>query len=366
MILASWIGTWLLLAVVAGASGAPPVSGGADVRAAEARGATSRVHGDADDCAIWVDARNAARSLVIGTDKAAGRPGLFVWDVGGRALQFVAVPRPNNVDVRQGVRLGDARLDLVVCNARATREMRVFRVDAASRTLVDVTTAGGIPTPELADPYGLCLWVRPGDGAVFVIQSTQAGRSQDLHQYRLEPDGAGRVRGVYVRAFGAGSIRSVAEGMVADDELGWVWVADEDHAVRKYDADPDGGGGGPLASFALGDEVAGDREGLALYRCSAGRGFLLLSSQGDGTVKVYRREGEPDDPHRHRLLVTIATRGSSSTDGLDVVSSPLPGYPQGLLAKHHSRGRNFVLYSWADMAQPPLEDCAASSGGASR
>jgi 3-phytase len=306
------------------------------------------VRGDADDCAIWVSPDDPARALVIGTDKSAkAAPGLYVWDLDGRERQFLPVPRPNNVDLRAGVRLAGARVDLVVCNARGTREMRVFRVDRERATLADVTTPGGIRTPELGDPYGLCLYVRPRDGALFAIASTQEGDTGYLHQYRLEDDGRGGVRGRHVRRFG-GDIAGYVEGLVADDELGWVYASDEDHAVRKYHADPDSSGA-PLAAFAPADEVVGDREGLAIYDCGGGRGWLVLSSQGDGSIKVYRREGELGEPHRHPLVATFATRGAKDTDGLDVSNRVRsPRFPAGLLVKHDSRGRNFLLYSWAD------------------
>jgi 3-phytase len=318
------------------------------------RGETGAVQGDADDCAIWVHPTDPARSLVIGTDKAASPgPGLHVWDLGGRELQFVPVPRPNNVDVRGGVRLGGRSAALVVCNARSTRELRVFRIDPESGRLEDVATSGGIPTPELADPYGLCLYRRPSDGTLFAIESTQEGDIDRLHQWRLEDDGSGRVRGVHVRAFGAGTVASVVEGLVADDELGHVYAAEEGKAVHKFRADPDSSGEA-LASFARDDGIEGDREGLAIWDGGGGRGWILLSSQQDGSVKVYRREGEPGAPHAHPLVATLAARGSRRTDGLDVTSAALPGFPVGMLSKHDSGGRRFVFYSWADAARGAL------------
>lgn len=318
------------------------------------RGETGAVPGDADDCAIWVHPTDPARSLLIGTDKAASPgPGLHVWDLRGRELQVVPVPRPNNVDVRSGFQLGGRTASIVVCNARSTRELRVFRIDPESGRLEDVTVPGGIPTPELADPYGLCLYRRRRDGTLYAIESTQEGDSDRLHQWRLEDDGTGRVRGVHVRAFGAGTLASVVEGLVADDELGHLYAAEEGKAVHKFWADPDSSGA-PLAAFARGDGIEGDREGLAIWDGGGGRGWILLSSQRDGSVKVYRREGEPGAPHAHPLVATLAPRGSRRTDGLDVTSAVLPGFPAGLLAKHDSGGRRFVLYSWADAARGPL------------
>jgi 3-phytase len=316
------------------------------------------VPGDADDCAIWVRPGNPGYAVIIGTDKKASPgPGLHVWTIDGHEIQFVPVARPNNVDVRRGVRLGGRSIDVAVCNARGTHEMRVFSIDRQTGMLTDITTAHGIRTPELEDPYGVCLYHRPRDGALFVITSSEKGDTGRLHQYRLEDDGSGHVRGTHVRTIGDGTILRYVEGLVADDELGWVYASDEDYAVRKYHADPDSSSA-QVTSFAT-DNVTGDREGLTIYDCGGGRGWILLSSQGDGTVKVYRRQGEPGDPQQHPLVATLGTRGSRSTDGLDVTSFACEGFPAGFLAKHDSKGRNFVLYSWEDAL--PLLPCPRSS-----
>jgi 3-phytase len=271
----------------------------------------------------------------------------------------VSVPRPNNIDVEHGVVLGGQRMDIAVCNARGNRTMHVFRIDSKNGTLTDISTPGGIRTPELEDPYGLSIYLRPRDGAVFVIASTEKGKKHTLHQYRLEDDGSGHVKGTYVRRLGDGSITTFVEGIVVDDALGWVYASDEDNAIRKYAADPDAKQSDPVVSFAQGDGIVGDREGLALYDCGGGKGWILLSSQGDGTVKIYRREGEPGKPNQHDLVATLVPKGSLETDGLDVTNLPAVGYPAGFLAKHDSEGRKFVLYSWSDVAKAGLP-CGAT------
>jgi len=193
-----------------------------------------------------------------------------------------------------------------------------------------------------------------------VIASSERGRQHELHQYRLLDDGTGHVKGTYVRTLGRGTISTFVEGLVADDELGWVYAADEDDAVLKFHADPDASSE-LVARFAEGDSIVGDREGLAIYDCGEGRGWIVLSSQGNSTVKVYRREGEPGAPHRHDLIATLATPGARQTDGLDITSVPLPGFPAGMLVKHDSKQRRFVFYSWADTARLPLA-CGSALG----
>jgi 3-phytase len=194
-----------------------------------------------------------------------------------------------------------------------------------------------------------------------------------LHQYRLWPDGAGKVRAEYVRAFGTGTIVDKVEGLVADDDLGYVYAADEDVAIRKYHADPDRGDDTQLAEFGRGDGMRSDREGLAIYECTDKTGHLLVSSQKAekavagksgknervSTIKVYRREGDGGEPHKHDLLATIETIGSIETDGLEVTHRPaLPAFPKGFLVKHDSPGRHFKIYAWDDIAKDFGAACA--------
>lgn len=323
---------------------------------------TTSVKNDADDPAIWVHPSQPSKSVIIGTDKSGSNSGLYVWDMNGKQLQFVPVEEPNNVDVRYGIRFGNRTVDVAVTNMRAQRQMRVFEINPVDGTLSDLTTATGIKTPELQTPYGLCLY-RRSDGALFVFASSKDGSSRtNLHQYRLRPDGAGKVKGEYVRALGNGIIQDVVEGMAADDALGYLYAAEEGRAVRKFYADPASGKSEQITAFASDDGIDGDREGVAVYGCSDGTGYILISSQGNTTVKVYRREGENGDPHKHTLVTTIETKGSSETDGLDVTNRPTSAqFPHGLLVTHHSPGKQFNLYAWEDIARDYLTVCTAGA-----
>jgi 3-phytase len=327
---------------------------------------TTAVKGDADDPAIWIHPNTPAKSVVIGTDKET-EGGLYVWDMNGKQIQYVPLGRPNNVDLRYGMKVGGQLIDIAVTNSRSNpKQIKVYKINSDDGTLTDITTASGILTPELADPYGLCLYQRKSDGAMFVIESTQEGATKNLHQYRLEDDGAGKVKGTYVRAFGNNTIKQYVEGLVADDELGYVYASDETNAVRKYYADRDLNKDDQIVAFATGDGISGDREGLAIYKCADKTGYLLLSNQSGTNVKVYRREGEGGDPHQHTLLTTIKTNGSSSTDGLDVTNRPTSSqFSKGFLVTHNSPGSQFKLYAWEDIAQTYLSICPGATTGVS-
>ena len=64
---------------------------------------------------------------------------------------------------------------------------------------------------------------------------------------------------------------------------------------------------------------------------------------------IYPRNGHGNRPHDQALLAAIPTT-ADSTDGLDVAATPLPGFPNGLLAMMNSSPRNFLLYQWGAVA----------------
>jgi len=318
------------------------------------RASTGAVARSADDPAIWIHPNDPSLSVIIGTDKADfPNGGLYVWNLDGSPHQVLPLNTPNNVDVRYGMALGGAYVDIAAASMRKDDEIRIFKIDPLTRTLIDITTADGIRV--FANPYGICLYKRPSDGAMFAFVTNTTGVDKKIWQVLLEDDGAGKVKGTKVREFGA--ITDVIEGMVADDELGYLYASEEKVGVHKYHADP-ANGDEQLALFATGDAIYGDREGIAIYTCKGGTGYILLSSQGNTTVKIYPREGDPGSPHNHTLIITIDTNGSTATDGLDVTNRQTsPAFPHGFLVKHNSQGNNFILYAWEDIAQDGLKIC---------
>jgi 3-phytase len=326
-----------------------------------ARAVTETVPNDPDDPAIWVDPVLPPSSLIITTDKQEVGGGLYVFGLDGRLRQAVTpMDRPNNVDVEYALLLGGVPVDVAVVTERMRRRLRVFRIDRGSRRLEEVTAAGGIPVlegqpGEAGEPMGIGLYRRAADGAVFAIVSPKSGRARDyLWQYRLHDDGRGRVAGTFVRRFGSFSGRGAAPGepgeieaVVVDDELGYVYYADERFGIRKWAADPDSSDAGrELAVFGT-DGYLGDREGLAVYGRPGGAGYIVSADQvpGAARVHVYSRSGGPEAPHQHRRLAIVKT-GADDTDGLEAVSAPLGPYGGGLLVMMNSGPRTFMLFDW--------------------
>ena len=273
--------------------------------------------------------------------------------------------RPNNVDVEYGLDLDATPTDIAVLTERLGRRLRVYAIAPDGSGLRDVSS-GTMPVLEGARgdrraPMGIGLYRRPKDGAIFAIVSPKAGpRDGYLWQYRLEDDGTGRVKAAFVRRFGAFSGVGEIEAIAVDDDLGYVYYADEDTGIRKYHADPDAPDAGrELAMFGT-TGYRQDREGLGIYALPGGKGYIISVDQlpGESVLHVYRREGEPGNPHDHSKVLLSFKGGADATDGLDVTSAALgPDFPDGLLAAMSSRSRNFLLFRWRDIAsaaQPPL------------
>jgi 3-phytase len=181
---------------------------------------TERVLADSDDPAIWVDPGDPARSIVLGTDKHDTRGGVYVFDLAGRidrTRTVTPLQRMNNVDVESRFAAGENELEIAAATERNRMALRVFALP--NMRPID---CGGIRVfdgdPGRA-PMGVALYRRPRDGAVFAIVGGKGGPTDGtyLWQYRLQRDGAGCVRGVKVREFGAYSGRAEIEAIAVDD-----------------------------------------------------------------------------------------------------------------------------------------------------
>jgi hypothetical protein len=141
--------------------------------------------------------------------------------------------------------------------------------------------------------------------------------------------------------------------MVADDDLGYLYVAEEDRGIWRYGAEP-GAGTSRAAVATVGDgHLKADVEGLALARRADGTGHLIASSQGDSTYALYdRRTG--GFVKSFAISANGIVDGASETDGIDVTTSPLgTAFPAGLLVVHDANngGGATSNYKYVDLAQ---------------
>lgn len=307
-------------------------------------------YGDAaDDPAIWVDRRDPSRSVVIGTDKKLG---LNVYDLKGKRLQVVPDGRMNNVDLREGFMLGGKPSIIVAATNRTTRSISLYRFDSTTRRLSSI--AAGTLDAGMSDPYGMCMYHSAKTGDYYVIANDSVDGK--YRQWRLV-DRGGKAAIELVREI---SVGSQAEGCAADDELGRLFIAEEDVGLWVYSAEPDGGEKRTAIDKVEGGNLTADVEGVSIYVSADGKGYVIASNQGEDDYAVYRREAPHAFVGKFHVVAneTLGIDGSSETDGLDVVSAPLgPDYPAGLLVVQDGRNlmpaqrQNFKYVSWQDVLE---------------
>jgi 3-phytase len=303
----------------------------------------------ADDPAIWVNPDDPANSVVIGTDKNLG---LYVYGLDGRLLQTLADGRMNNVDLRDGFVVNGTRRTLVAASNRTNKSISLYYLDPATQRL----TSAGDPVPTgFADPYGLCMYSAADGGGHYVFVNDSAdGR---FRQWQILSSG-GKIAARQVREFVVGT---QAEGCVADDETGDLYVAEEDGGFFRYSARADGGDARREIDRVGGaNGLEADIEGVAIWHGRDGRGFIVLSNQGANNYAVYRREGDNAFVGLFHVVADPARGmdGVSETDGLDVTSAALGArFPDGLLVVQDGRNlsprekQNFKYVSWRDIAE---------------
>jgi len=303
----------------------------------------------ADDPAIWVDRANPSRSLIIGTQKQSG---LYVYDLNGRVVQFLPDGRMNNVDLRDNFRLGDQSVSLVAASNRTDDGISLYRLDAAARRLVAV--ADGLQPTGMIDPYGLCMYQSAQSGRTYVFVTDSEG---PVRQWELIDAGNGRVRANQVRDI---PFATQTEGCVADDAAGVLYVAEEDVGLWRLGAEPDAPAT-PVSVTTVESNPAlkDDLEGIGLYDLGGGRGYLVLSSQGNNSYAVFRREGANEYIGSFSALADPANGidGISETDGLEVTSANLGGaLVGGAFIAQDGRNisppeyQNFKLVPWSAIA----------------
>jgi len=303
----------------------------------------------ADDPAIWSNAENPAASLILGTDKQGG---LHVYDLQGKSLQFVADGKMNNVDLRDGFKLGGQSVILVTASDRTNQAVAIYKLDTQAQRLINV--ADGKQPTGLSDPYGQCMYRDVRTAKYYVIVGDPDGTTK---QWELIATRQGKVRIKLARTF---KFASQAEGCAADDQTGTLYVAEEDRGLWKLAADPRRGSAmTSLDTVEKNAKIKDDLEGVGIYDLGNGRGYIVVSSQGNDSYAVYRREGDNAYLGSFAVVADPVTGidGISETDGLEVTSRNLgPGLEHGAMVAQDGRNvlpvehQNFKIVPWKAIA----------------
>lgn len=293
----------------------------------------------ADDPTLWVNPSDAQQSLVIGTNK---KRGLAVYDLAGKEIQFLADGPMNNVDHRDDFPLDGKKVPLVTASNRSSNSIAIYKIDVETRRLENVA-AGVIKTIEA---YGACMYHSNKTGKFYYFGTSKQGV---VEQYELFDAGQGKVSAKKVRQINVGT---QLEGCVADDEVGYLYVGEEDVGIWKYQAEPDANLERiKVDGVGTGGNLVADVEGLTIAYGTDGKGYLIASSQGNNTYAVYRREGTNAYVKSFRIVAGGKIDRVTETDGIHVTTANLgPLFPKGVFIAQDGSDdtgkQNFKLVPW--------------------
>ncbi len=312
----------------------------------------AKIYEDAvDDPAIWVHPSDPAKSTVIGTDKTNG---LLVYNLKGEEIHYYKLGRVNNVDVCYNFPLNGAVYDLAAATNRSSSTISIFKINRDDGSLTELNGPGKLDE-KLDDVYGICFYHSKKYNAFYVVVNAKNGWVQ---QWKITSGEEGNIHWQLARDF---QLESQPEGMVADNELGFIYIGEEEYGIWKVTADPEENYKKVLISNTTSDnpDITYDIEGLSLYKAPDGKGYLIVSSQGSFSYAIYKRE----DPNKYIgsfKIIDGIVDGVEETDGLDVCNSYLGhDFPLGLLVVQDGfnddnkikQAQNFKYIAWPDIAK---------------
>lgn len=302
------------------------------------------------DVALWVNSGAPAQSLLLVSDSVVG---LIAFRLDGVEQDAVLSDGPAlGVDVRDGFALPGGTAPLVVVANGTLPGLTAYIVDPISQRLRRVDT-GNLRLTDFP-PRSVTLYRSAATGRLHAFVSNATGA---MRQLELRPGIDGGVEGVPVRSLTVGGNIT---GSVADDQQGFLFVAQQDVGIWRYSAEPDGG----EQRVRVDDTtvpLTASLSGLSLYPLPNGTGYLLAASAGTDEVIVFNRQ----PPH-----ATVGSFRFVQDGGIDPVERPVtveassralgPGFPSGLVAVHDAINdpmQNHKLAPWQDVASafnPPL------------
>jgi len=299
---------------------------------------TEKAINDTDDPAIWVNPKDASKSIVFGTDKETNGA-IYAYDLNGKIIEEKTIRdirRPNNVDVEYGFRLNDStKVDIMAFTERERQQIRLFSVpDMKPLDDGGFPVFGDEPDYERKLPMGIALYKSPKDSNMYAIVGRKTGPADEyLYQYKIFADSLG-VQANLVRKFGKFSGEKEIEAIAVDDENGFVYFSDEGVCIRKYHAEPNSGNK-ELNCFG-GEYFMEDIEGIALATYENGKGYLIVSNQQQGEFNIFSREDN--------AFIKAVNLTTVATDGCDVVTVPLNAtFPNGLFVAMNEE-KDFYFY----------------------
>ena len=306
-----------------------------------------------DDIAVWVNAENPSRSLILATlknnNQTPSKPlGILVYDLQGKQIQFLQGGSPNNIDIRYGYDHNGRQIPIIAVSHWLHNYVSLLTIDSNNLKLVQLTIEN-IDT-GLHNALGLCLYKDDDQFYYFVISNLG-----EVRQFRIHSET--RWSATQVRQF---DLASNAEGCVVDDFYDKLYIAEASVGIWKYDADPKSNTAEKIISLNWFGALKGDLEGVTIYDSGDGKGYLIVSSQGNSKFAIFDRVS-----NKHLGTFKIEPLrdidGTTKTDGIDATAVNYgPRFPSGFFIAQDDanespegapRHQNFKIVDWRVIQQ---------------
>lgn len=302
----------------------------------------------ADDPAIWINKKNPEQSRIIGTDK---KEGLAVYDMTGKELYYYSDGRMNNVDVRYDFPYQEGVIDIVAASNRTTSAIDVYKINEDG-SLTKLPTKG-LQSPMQKNVYGFALGKDLATNTYYAYVNSKAG---EVIQWKLIAVGEVIV-GQIVRKM---KLESKLEGMVADDISGTLFIGEEGKGIWHTTLTEQSDDLHLIADsdLAINKAMKEDIEGLAVYRGTDGKNYLLASSQGNYSYAVFSLNAPTYNYLGSFRIADGIVDSVEETDGIEVISVAIGAkYPKGIFVAQDGFNRdngkratqNFKVVNWLDI-----------------
>lgn len=277
----------------------------------------------ADDPAIWIHPTDPSKSLIYGSNKKGG---LAVYNLTGKEVGYYPIGNINNVDILYNFPTEDKLVSILGCSNRSDQSVDLFVIDQKDGTLLDMASGAlKVDTTLIDDIYGFCFSVDTKNNFFYCNINGKNGLFQQFKMIFNK----NKINLELKRSI---PFDSQTEGMVADNELGKIYVGEEGKGIWKLDIDPSNSEKIFLKnSDQSNPNIVYDIEGLSIYKNNK-TGYLIASSQGNFTYAIFDRLGDNPYLGSFKIAASKGVDGVEETDGLDIVSDSLNAdFPAGLL-----------------------------------
>jgi 3-phytase len=270
----------------------------------------------ADDPAIWAHPTAGELSIIFGSNKVNG---IHAYNLKGEEVQYLKLGKINNIDVRQGIKLGSKDIDILGASNLSDNSINLFFIDPRGR--ISTITSLQILLEDMT-PYGFCLGTWKENQLHIYVNS----KTGEIREYTLEEQ-SGQLYHYWSRTF---NVSTQVEGMVVDDMRGMLYVGEEQYGIHQIPLhSPKFNSTIITGSTEKNDQLKYDIEGLTLFYHDQ-QTYIIASSQGNFSYPIF--DVNNDQYIGSFKIVDGIVDGAEETDGIDINQSISTSiFPSGIL-----------------------------------